>query len=56
MTETFSAQDHDDLDRLLDGVDRAMGRPNSLESLDMFAAPETAADFLAAQGQQEGTR
>ncbi|MGJ5590343.1 alpha-ketoacid dehydrogenase subunit beta [Micrococcus lylae] len=45
-----------DLDRILDGVDRAMGRPHSLDSVDMFAAPETAADFLAAQAQQEGTR
>ncbi|GAA4771101.1 alpha-ketoacid dehydrogenase subunit beta [Citricoccus nitrophenolicus] len=28
-----------DLDRILDGVDRALERPNSLDSLDPFAAP-----------------
>ncbi|XKH54730.1 alpha-ketoacid dehydrogenase subunit beta [Citricoccus nitrophenolicus] len=28
-----------DLDRILDGVDRALGRPNSLDSLDPFASP-----------------
>ncbi|MDO5633648.1 MAG: alpha-ketoacid dehydrogenase subunit beta [Micrococcus sp.] len=36
-----------DLDRILDGIDRAMGRPNSLESMDIFAAPVTAEQFLA---------
>lgn len=45
-----------DLDRILDGVDRAMGRPHALDGVDAFAAPETAADFLAAHALQEGTR
>lgn len=45
-----------DLDRILDGVDRALGRPNSLDSVDAFAAPETAEQFLAAQTAGEETR
>ena len=45
-----------DLDRILDGLDRALGRPNSLDSVDAFAAPETAEQFLAAQNAGEETR
>lgn len=45
-----------DLDRILDGMDRALGRPNSLDSVDAFAAPETAEQFLAAQTAGEETR
>ena len=36
-----------DLDRVLDGIDRVMGRPNALDSVDAFAAPQTAEQFLA---------
>lgn len=36
-----------DLDRILDGVDRAMGRPNSLDAVAVFAPPQTAEQFLA---------
>lgn len=45
-----------DLDRILDGLDRALGRPNSLDSVDAFAAAETAEQFLAAQNAGEETR
>ena len=45
-----------DLDRILDGLDRALGRPNSLDSVDAFAVPETAEQFLAAQNAGEETR
>ncbi|MDY6054689.1 alpha-ketoacid dehydrogenase subunit beta [Micrococcus sp.] len=45
-----------DLDRILDGVDRVLGRPNSLDSVDAFAAPQTAAQFLAEHTEQNGGR
>ena len=43
-----------DLDRILDGIDRAAGRAHSLESVDVFAAPQTAEDHLAAQAAGKG--
>jgi 2-oxoisovalerate dehydrogenase E1 component beta subunit len=39
-----------DLDRILDGVDRALGRANSLDSIDPFAPPVP----LAADGTERG--
>ncbi|UBH24350.1 alpha-ketoacid dehydrogenase subunit beta [Micrococcus porci] len=38
-----------DLDRILEGVDRALGRPNPQDAVDAFAPPQTAEDFLSAR-------
>lgn len=45
-----------DLDRVLDGIDRVMGRPNALDSVDAFAAPQTAEQFLAEHAAGKGAR
>ena len=45
-----------DLDRVLDGIDRVMGRPNALDSVDALAAPQTAEQFLAEHAAGKGAR